>query len=103
MCSGQKLIWLANMLLGTCNLEILNKPHHRTGKDWCIYPMYDWTHGESDYRKHISFTLFIEFKPHRDLYDWFLDALSPLKNIRPKQREFARLNLSYTVTSKRKT
>ena len=94
----------ANMLLRDPVIyRILNKPHHRTGNDWCIYPMYDWTHGESDYIESISHSLCsLEFKPHRDLYDWFLDALSPLKNIRPKQREFARLNLSYTVTSKRK-
>jgi glutaminyl-tRNA synthetase len=65
--------------------------------------MYDWTHGESDYIEQISHSLCsLEFKPHRDLYDWFLDALSPLKGTRPKQREFARLNLSYTVMSKRK-
>ena len=83
--------------------RILHQPHHRTGTDWCIYPMYDWTHGESDYIENISHSLCsLEFKPHRDLYDWFLDALSPLKNIRSKQREFARLNLSYTLTSKRK-
>ena len=83
--------------------RILFQPHHRTGNDWCIYPMYDWTHGESDYIEQISHSLCsLEFKPHRDLYDWFLDALSPLKGTRPKQREFARLNLSYTVMSKRK-
>jgi len=65
--------------------------------------MYDWTHGESDYIENISHSFCsLEFKPHRDLYNWFLDSLSPLKGIRPKQREFARLNLSYTVTSKRK-
>ena len=65
--------------------------------------MYDWTHGQSDYIENISHSLCtLEFKPHRELYDWFLDALTPLKSIRPKQREFARLNLSYTVTSKRK-
>lgn len=83
--------------------RILFKHHHRTGNDWCIYPLYDWTHGESDYIEQISHSLCtLEFKPHRDLYDWFLDALSPLKNLRPRQTEFARMNLSYTVTSKRK-
>ena len=83
--------------------RILYKSHHRTANDWCIYPLYDWTHGESDYIESVSHSLCsLEFKPHRDLYDWFLDALSPLKNLRPKQREFARMNLSYTVTSKRK-
>lgn len=93
-----------NMLLrDPVMYRILYKTHHRTEDDWCIYPMYDWTHGESDYIEHISHSLCsLEFKPHRDLYDWFLEALSPLENIRPKQREFARLNLSYTVTSKRK-
>ena len=83
--------------------RILKKPHLRTGNSWSIYPMYDWTHGQSDYIENISHSLCtLEFKPHRELYDWFLDALTPLKSIRPKQREFARLNLSYTVTSKRK-
>ena len=83
--------------------RILNKDHHRTGSTWCIYPMYDWTHGESDYIEEISHSLCtLEFKPHRDLYDWFLSNLSPLEHHYPKQREFARLNLSYTVTSKRK-
>ncbi|MAQ62574.1 MAG: glutamine--tRNA ligase [Flavobacteriales bacterium] len=83
--------------------RIVKKPHLRTGNSWSIYPMYDWTHGQSDYIENISHSLCtLEFKPHRELYDWFLDALTPLKSIRPKQREFARLNLSYTVTSKRK-
>ena len=83
--------------------RILNKDHHRTGSAWCIYPMYDWTHGESDYIEGISHSLCtLEFKPHRDLYEWFLSNLSPLEHHYPKQREFARLNLSYTVTSKRK-
>ena len=93
-----------NMLLrDPVMYRVLHQPHHRTGTKWCIYPMYDWTHGESDYIEKISHSLCtLEFKPHRELYDWFLDALSPLNNIRPKQREFARLNLSYTVTSKRK-
>ena len=93
-----------NMLLrDPVMYRILHATHHRTGDAWCIYPMYDWTHGESDYIESISHSLCtLEFKPHRELYDWFLDALSPLKGIRPKQREFSRLNLSYTVTSKRK-
>ncbi|PKV48732.1 glutaminyl-tRNA synthetase [Aquimarina sp. MAR_2010_214] len=82
--------------------RILKKSHHRTGDDWCIYPMYDWTHGESDYIENISHSLCsLEFKPHRKLYDWFLDQIYNT-NIRPKQREFARLNLSYTIMSKRK-
>jgi glutaminyl-tRNA synthetase len=82
--------------------RILKKSHHRTGDNWCIYPMYDWTHGESDYIENISHSLCsLEFKPHRKLYDWFLDQIYTT-NIRPKQREFARLNLSYTIMSKRK-
>lgn len=94
----------ANMLLrDPIMYRILYKTHHRTKDDWCIYPMYDWTHGESDFIEQISHSLCsLEFKPHRDLYDWFLDSLSPLDSIRPKQREFARLNLSYTIMSKRK-
>ena len=93
-----------NMLLrDPIMYRILFKPHHRTGSTWCIYPMYDWTHGESDYIEQVSHSLCtLEFKPHRELYDWFLVALSPLEGLRPKQREFSRLNLSYTVTSKRK-
>ena len=93
-----------NMLLrDPVMYRILFKTHHRTGDDWCIYPMYDWTHGQSDYIEQVSHSLCsLEFKPHRDLYEWFLDSLSPLDNNRPKQREFARMNLSYAVTSKRK-
>ncbi len=83
--------------------RVLHKSHHRTGNNWCIYPMYDWTHGESDYIEQVSHSLCsLEFKPHRELYDWFLDQVCEEKNIRPKQREFSRLNLSYTVMSKRK-
>ena len=82
--------------------RILKKSHHRTGDEWCIYPMYDWTHGESDYIESISHSLCsLEFKPHRKLYDWFLDQVYT-DGMRPKQREFARLNLSYTIMSKRK-
>jgi glutaminyl-tRNA synthetase len=83
--------------------RILHKTHHRTANQWCIYPMYDWTHGQSDYIEQVSHSLCsLEFKPHRDLYEWFLEALKPHQGFPPKQREFARLNLSYTVTSKRK-
>jgi len=83
--------------------RILKKDHHRTGSDWCIYPMYDWTHGESDYLEEVSHSFCtLEFKPHRELYDWFLDQVYDTANIRPKQREFARRNLSYTIMSKRK-
>ncbi len=83
--------------------RILHRSHHRTGNDWCIYPMYDWTHGESDYIEQITHSLCtLEFLPHRELYDWFLDQVYDPTQIRPKQREFARRNLSHTVVSKRK-
>lgn len=83
--------------------RVVKRAHHRTGDDWCIYPMYDWTHGESDYIEQISHSLCsLEFKPHRELYDWFLDQVVDPNKLRPKQREFARLNLSYTIMSKRK-
>jgi len=81
----------------------IDSHHPRTKNKWKIYPMYDWTHGESDYIEQVSHSLCtLEFKPHRDLYDWFLDLVVDPKKIRPKQREFARLNLSHTITSKRK-
>jgi glutaminyl-tRNA synthetase len=83
--------------------RVLHRPHHRTNTDWCIYPMYDWTHGESDYIEQISHSLCtLEFAPHRELYDWFLDQVADEDKVRPKQREFARRNLSHTVVSKRK-
>ena len=83
--------------------RILKQSHHRTGKDWCIYPMYDWAHGQSDYLENISHSLCsLEFKPHRDLYEWCLEKIAMDGTLLPKQREFARLNLSYTVMSKRK-
>jgi glutaminyl-tRNA synthetase len=83
--------------------RILKKHHHRTGNDWCIYPMYDWAHGESDYLEQISHSFCtLEFLPHRELYDWFLDQVYDENKVRPKQREFARRNLSHTVVSKRK-
>ncbi len=83
--------------------RVLNKSHHRTGNTWSIYPMYDWTHGESDYIEQISHSICtLEFKSHRQLYDWYLDQVCSKKDLRPKQREFARRNLSYTVMSKRK-
>lgn len=81
----------------------LHKHHHRTGTDWKIFPMYDWTHGESDYIEQVSHSFCtLEFLPHRELYDWFLDQVYDAKKVRPKQREFARRNLSHTVVSKRK-
>ncbi|MBN9285382.1 MULTISPECIES: glutamine--tRNA ligase/YqeY domain fusion protein [Flavobacterium] len=83
--------------------RILHKHHHRTGDKWCIYPMYDWAHGESDYLEQISHSFCtLEFLPHRELYDWFLDQIIDTNLTRPKQREFARRNLSHTVVSKRK-
>ena len=83
--------------------RILHKDHHRTGSDWKIYPMYDWAHGESDYLEGISHSFCtLEFLPHRELYDWFLDQIYDDNKTRPKQREFARRNLSHTVVSKRK-
>ncbi len=83
--------------------RILHKHHHRTGDQWCIYPMYDWAHGESDYLEQISHSFCtLEFLPHRELYDWFLDQIYDSNLVRPKQREFARRNLSHTVVSKRK-
>ncbi|MFC7356173.1 glutamine--tRNA ligase/YqeY domain fusion protein [Jejudonia soesokkakensis] len=81
----------------------LHKHHHRTGTDWKIFPMYDWTHGESDYIEQVSHSFCtLEFLPHRELYDWFLDQVYDPEKLRPKQREFARRNLSHTVVSKRK-
>ncbi|MCB0439119.1 MAG: glutamine--tRNA ligase/YqeY domain fusion protein [Mangrovimonas sp.] len=97
-----------NMLLrDPLMYRIIHKPHHRTGNEWCIYPMYDWTHGESDYIEQVSHSLCsLEFKPHRDLYNWFKHTVyeyaSDKLPLQPKQREFARLNLNYTVMSKRK-
>jgi len=83
--------------------RVLHKAHHRTNTDWCIYPMYDWTHGESDYIEQVSHSLCtLEFAMHRELYDWFLDQVIDNSKLRPKQREFARRNLSHTVVSKRK-
>ena len=80
--------------------RILKATHHRTGDKWCIYPMYDWAHGQSDSIEGITHSICtLEFEDHRPLYDWFLDQL---KIYHPQQIEFARLNLSYTVLSKRK-
>ena len=93
----------SNMLMRDPVLyRILKKPHHRTKDKWCIYPMYDWAHGQSDYIEEISHSLCtLEFLPHRELYDEYLNFVYT-KGTKPKQREFSRLNLSYTVTSKRK-
>ena len=82
--------------------RIMHATHHRTGDDWCIYPMYDFTHGQSDYLEGITHSICtLEFVVHRPLYDWFLDNLIETE-YRPRQYEFARLNMSYTVMSKRK-
>jgi len=80
--------------------RILHAEHHRTGKKWCIYPMYDWAHGLEDSIERITHSICtLEFETHRQLYDWFLDELEVFH---PQQIEFARLNLSHTVLSKRK-
>jgi glutaminyl-tRNA synthetase len=84
--------------------RIKNTKHHRTGDKWCIYPMYDFAHGQSDYIEGITHSLCtLEFEVHRPLYDWFLDQiLDDPDGYRPRQTEFARLNLNYTIMSKRK-
>ena len=83
--------------------RILHQEHHRTGNKWCIYPMYDWAHGQSDFLEGITHSICtLEFEIHRPLYDWFLDQIVEEGAYRPRQIEFARLNLSYTVMSKRK-
>jgi glutaminyl-tRNA synthetase len=80
--------------------RILHKSHHRTGNKWCIYPMYDWAHGQSDSIEKITHSLCtLEFENHRPLYDWFIKELEIYA---PQQIEFARLNLNYTIMSKRK-
>ena len=81
--------------------RIRHIPHQNAGDEWCIYPMYDFAHGLSDAYEHITHSLCsLEFEDHRPLYDWFLDQLEP--PYRPRQIEFSRLNLAYTMTSKRK-
>jgi glutaminyl-tRNA synthetase len=82
--------------------RIKHAEHHRTGNEWCIYPMYDFAHGQSDFFEGITHSICtLEFENHRPLYDWFLDQLVE-DDYRPRQIEFARLNLTYTVMSKRK-
>ncbi len=82
--------------------RIIHTAHHRTGDKWCIYPMYDYAHGQSDYIEGITHSICtLEFEIHRPLYDWFLDQIVTTE-YRPKQIEFARLNLTYTIMSKRK-
>ncbi|CAA7390033.1 glutamine--tRNA ligase/YqeY domain fusion protein [Chryseobacterium fistulae] len=83
--------------------RILKRPHHRTGTAWKIYPMYDWAHGESDYLEQVSHSLCsLEFENHRPLYNWYLEQVYDKTKVAPKQREFARMNVSYMITSKRK-
>ena len=83
--------------------RIIDHEHHRTKDNWVIYPTYDWAHGQSDYIENISHSFCtLEFEVHRELYDWFISNISDEKKIKPKQREFARLNISYTIMSKRK-
>jgi glutaminyl-tRNA synthetase len=82
--------------------RIIHTSHHRTGDKWCIYPMYDYAHGQSDYIEGITNSICtLEFEVHRPLYEWFMEAIG-LPHPRPRQTEFARLNLSFTVMSKRK-
>lgn len=82
--------------------RIRHAEHHRTGNKWCIYPMYDFAHGQSDFFEGITHSLCtLEFEVHRPLYNWFLDQLTE-DDYRPRQIEFARLNLTYTIMSKRK-
>lgn len=88
--------------------RIIKRPHHRTGSEWNVYPMYDFAHGQSDYLEGITHSLCtLEFEVHRPLYDWFVDRMieagfNPDNSYRPRQIEFNRLNLTYTVMSKRK-
>ncbi len=84
--------------------RILYAEHHRTGNNWCIYPMYDWAHGQSDSIENVTHSICtLEFENHRPLYDWYLDQIAATeKIIHPQQIEFARLNLTYTVMSKRR-
>ena len=93
----------SNMLMRDPILyRIMHVAHHRTGDKWCIYPMYDFTHGQSDYIEGITHSICtLEFEVHRPLYNWFLDQLFDTE-YRPRQIEFARRNLSYTVMSKRR-
>jgi glutaminyl-tRNA synthetase len=82
--------------------RIIHADHHRTGDKWCIYPMYDYAHGQSDYLEGITHSICtLEFEIHRPLYDWYLDQIAE-GSYRPQQIEFARLNLTFTVMSKRK-
>ena len=82
--------------------RIRHEDHYRTGDEWCIYPTYDWAHGQSDAIEKVTHSLCsLEFDSHRELYDWFLDQLAITGSDRPSQTEFARLNFTHTVLSKR--
>ncbi len=95
---GAPNIWLRDPVL----YRIRHASHHHTGDQWCIYPMYDFAHGLSDYIEGITHSICtLEFEVHRPLYEWILEALE-LPRAQPRQREFARLNVTYTVMSKRK-
>tara|TARA_Y100000996_G_scaffold411902_1_gene396919 strand:+ start:6599 stop:8275 length:1677 start_codon:yes stop_codon:yes gene_type:complete len=83
--------------------RVMKTAHHRTNEKWKIYPTYDWAHGQSDFIEKVSHSFCtLEFEVHRELYEWFLQNIDTKKRLIPKQREFARLNLSYTIMSKRK-
>ena len=83
--------------------RIRHVAHHRTGDTWCIYPNYDWAHGQSDAIEEVTHSFCtLEFENNRELYDWFLDNLDGLPSDRPRQTEFGRLGLTYIITSKRK-
>ena len=91
-------MWLRDPVM----YRIRHQAHHSTGTEWCIYPTYDWAHGQSDAIEGVTHSLCsLEFNSHRPLYDWFLSHL-PLDGPAPKQREFARLELTHTITSKRR-
>lgn len=114
--NGEKVLRARiDMASGNLNLRdpvmyrVLHAPHPRTGASWCIYPSYDWAHGQCDWLEGVTHSLCsLEFEDHRPLYDWFLDRLievgakSPAADYRPRQIEFARGNIGYMVTSKRK-
>lgn len=106
-----KMVLRAKIDMGHSNMHfrdpimyriITTHPHHRTGTQWKVYPMYDFAHGQSDYFEGVTHSICtLEFEVHRPLYDWYLDQFAGA-DYRPKQREFNRLNLNYTVMSKRK-
>jgi glutaminyl-tRNA synthetase len=95
---GAPNVWLRDPVL----YRIRHASHHHTGDTWCIYPMYDFAHGLSDYIEGVTHSICtLEFEVHRPLYEWILEALD-LPRVHPRQREFARLNVTYTIMSKRR-